>query len=71
MKNKHVYFLFAFNKNVDIKFTMHDAFMENPYSETLKAQNIEKPNDIKVFGSTNTKKPKQDSQNQLISPMSE
>jgi hypothetical protein len=47
---------------------MHDAFMENPYSETLKAQNIEKPNDIKVFGSTNTKRPKQDSQNRLISP---
>jgi hypothetical protein len=42
-KKNHVYFFLAFNKNVDIKFTMHDAFMENPYSETLKAQNIEKP----------------------------
>jgi hypothetical protein len=48
---------------------MHDAFLEKTYSETLKAQNIEKPNGIKVFGNTNTKEPKQDSQNRLMSSM--
>ena len=34
---------------------MHDAFMENSYSETLKAQNIEKPNDIKSLGAQTPK----------------
>ena len=37
------------------------------------AQNrkIGKPNNLKVFGSNKTKGPKQDRQNQLMSPMSD
>ena len=49
-------------KNVDIKFSAHDAFLESPLSGTLKVERWE------IF---KTRGPKQDSQNQLRSSMSE
>ena len=52
------------NKNVDIKFSARDVFLESPSkSKTCKANNI------KVFGNNKAKGPKQDSQSPLWSPI--
>jgi hypothetical protein len=42
-------------KNVDIKFSVHDAFSEHPSSGTLKKQ-IGQPNNLS-FGRNKTKRP--------------
>ena len=56
----------TYHKNVDIKFSAHDAFLELPSSGKAQYRNIGKPNHIKVFGSNKTKGPKQDSKNQPL-----
>jgi hypothetical protein len=42
--------IFLKNKNVDIKFSAHDAFLEWPWSSTSKTKNIWKPNNFKNWG---------------------
>ena len=49
------------NKNVDIEFNAHDAFLEQSSSST-----IGKPNNSKVFGSKQTKGHKQENATALI-----
>jgi hypothetical protein len=56
----------TYNKNVDIKCSAHDAFLELPSSSKAQYRNIRKPNNIKVFGNNKTKGPKQDSKNQPL-----
>jgi hypothetical protein len=63
--------LFLHYENVDIKFSAHNAFLEKPSSDKLKTERLECQVIFKVFGSNKTKEPKQDSQNQLRSPMPE
>ena len=63
--------LFLHYENVDIKFSAHNAFLEKPSSGKLKTERLESQVIFKVFGSNKTKEPKQDSQNQLRSPMPE
>jgi hypothetical protein len=59
------------NKNVDVKFSAHDTFLELPSSGTLKIERLESQI-IKVLGANKLNKgPKHDSQNRLSSPMSE
>ena len=52
------------NKNVYIKFSARDVFLESP----SKSKNY-KANNIKVFGNNKTKGPKHDSQSPLWSPI--
>ena len=59
------------NKNVDIKLSAHDTFLEQPSSGTLKIEKLENQIIKKIFGSNKTKESKQDSQNLLKSPMPE
>jgi hypothetical protein len=54
------------NKTININFSVLNTFIRHTQS-----QKIGKPNNLKVFGSNKTKEPKQDSQNQLRSPVSE
>ena len=49
------------NKNVDLEFNAHDAFLEQSSSST-----IGKPNIIKIFKSKQTKEPKQENVTALI-----
>ena len=58
-------------KIVDMKFSAHDAFLDEPSSGDSQYRNIGKPNKSKVFGSNKSKGPKQDSQNCLRSPIPE
>ena len=54
------------NKTININFSVLNTFIRHTQS-----QKIGKPNNLKVFGSNKTKETKQDSQNQLRSPVSE
>ena len=56
---------------VDIKFSVHDAFLEYPSSGTLKTKILQCQIILKIFGSKKTKEPKQNIQNRLRSPMHE
>jgi hypothetical protein len=58
------------NKNVDIKLSARDAFLEQPSSGTLKIERLESQM-IKSFGSNKTKGRKQDSQHRPRSNMPE
>jgi hypothetical protein len=40
----------TFNKNVDIKFNAHDAFLEQPSSGNVQNRKIGKPNNLKFWG---------------------
>ena len=62
----HQYLTSHGNKNVDIKFSAHEAFLEWSSSGTLKIERLESQI-IYSFGSNKTKGPKRDSQNQLRS----
>ena len=68
---RNVYWLkyILYNKNVDIKISKRVS--EITFIKYALYRNIEKPNNIKVFGSKKAKWPKQDSQNRLWSPMRE
>ena len=55
-------------KNVDIKFSAYEAFLEYHSSDTLKIERLE--NQL-TFGSNKTNNPKQYSQNRLRSHMNE
>ena len=61
---------YIYNKNVDIKFSAHDAFLENPSTGTLQIEIL----DCKIiysFGSNKTKCVNEDNQYRLRSPMHE
>ena len=64
---RYLFCLFPF---FNIKFGAHDAFLKKS-SSGAENQKIGKPNDLKVFVSNKTKRPKQDSQNRHRPPMSE
>ena len=57
------------NKNVDIKFSACDTGIT--FIRYAQSQNIQKPNNSKVFGSKKAKRSKQESYNLLRSPMHE
>jgi len=59
------------NKNVDIAYSSHNAFLEKPSSGTLKAKKLESQIFFLTFGGITPKGPKQDSQNRLRSHMPE
>ena len=51
------------NKNVDIKFSARDSFLESPSSRDAQNRKIGKLNNLKFLGGNETKVPKHDSQN--------
>ena len=63
---ENITFTFLGNdKNVDIKFSAHDAFLEKPSSGTLKTKILENQIILKIFGGKKTKGPIQNYQNRL------
>ena len=54
-----------------MKFSAHDAFLDEPSSGDAQYRNIGKPNKSKEFGGNTSKGPKQGSQNWPRSPIPE
>ena len=58
--------------NVDIKLSEHDAILgKKTSSGDAQSRQFGKPNNLKVFGSNEIKRPKKDNDNQVWSPIHE
>jgi hypothetical protein len=64
-----VCFVFQINIRVDIRFSVHDAFLKSTFSGTFKIERLESQIIKKYLGATKPKDQKQHGQNLLRSPM--